>query len=259
MFGRRRNTMVVVAQDPVLGDDLDQAVPGTADEDPTYRASGRAEKRTRRRDRLSPKVAGARERVVPAVSRARGRVVPVVAGARERVVPAVAGARETLVDTLAPAVAGALTTAVTAVREGKPNPSEAARRSAAALAALRGELPRRQRRWPIALVSLLVGAVAGAVAGIMSRRAAAPSEPSYIPATPAPPPRSTPAQPVSEPNVTPSVVNLPDEPAGTQSDLGWPEQAGEPFASSDQDAVLAMDEVDLTLAEDSSETHKPTA
>jgi len=282
MFGRRRKDVddVVVAEDPVLEDALGWAEEPVVEDQAGWAQDRAGEAGPRRRgggqlraaralaprvvaartalspyaattrERLVPAVIGARQRVVPAVAGARGRMVPAVAGARERVVPAVAGARATLVDTVAPALATAVSTAVAAAREGKADRAEARRRGATALAALRGDLPRRQRRWPVALISLLAGAVAGAVAGIVARRAAAPSEPSYIPA-------------VSPP---PAAAEGADQPVGVPSDLGWPEQSQEPFAGSDQDAVLARNQVDLTdtgvdvtLVEDSSETHKPTA
>ncbi len=306
MFGRRRKDVdvPVMAQDPVLEDGFDwteersddqagwvqepfsgdQADSAQVQADQTGgRRRGGGQPRAARalaprvgaaraalspyaattRERLAPAVAGARQRVVPAVAGARERMVPAVTGARGRVAPAVAGARGTLVDSVAPALATAVSAAVAAAREGKADREEARRRGATALAALRGELPRRQRRWPVALISLLTGAVAGAAAGIVARRAAAPSEPTYIPADS---PRPSSPQPEPATNATPAAVDLPAEPVGGPSDLGWPEQSQEPFAGSDRDAVLARDQVDLTdgevdvsLVEDSSETHKPTA
>jgi hypothetical protein len=256
MFGRKSKDAVPVVDEPALEelvlDDpvLDSWAPEASDLDPSA-----PQDRLRRRYARTT-----RHRVVPVVAGARGRIGPAVGEARGRVVPAVAGVRGTLLDTVAPAVAGAVTTAVTAAREGSlPTRAEARGRSALALAALRGELPqaRHQRRWPVALLCLLAGASAGAAAGLLARRATGPSEPTYIPATS--PPRS------SGPAAT-------DEPVEAGSDLGWPEQLdesrtgggfGEPAAVMDDamgpaSAFLPVDEVDLTLAEDSSETHKPT-
>lgn len=211
-----------------------------------------------------------REALVPVVATARERMLPAVASARGRVGPAVAGARGALVDSVAPAVAGAVTTAVSAAREGSLPSRELAReRSAAALAALRGEQPESPRRWPLALVSLLAGAAAGVVAGLLARRAAAPGEPTYIPAsTPPPSPASTAAQP---PAATGTMAESMDAPVATASNLGWPEQLEEPLQGSGkhrlpaedagvsgEEPLVITDEVDLTLVEDSSDTHKPT-
>ncbi len=267
MFGSKSKDAVPVVDEPALEelvlDDpvLDSWAPEASDLDPQA-PQDRLRRRYARttRHRVVPAVAGARGRIGPAVGEARERIRPVVGEARGRVVPAVAGVRGTLLDTVAPAVAGAVTTAVTAAREGSlPTRAEARGRSALALAALRGELPqaRHQRRWPVALLCLLAGASAGAAAGLLARRATGPSEPTYIPATS--PPRA------SGPAATDGSVE-----AG--SDLGWPEQLdeprtgggfGEPAAVMDDatgpaGAFLPVDEVDLTLAEDSSETHKPT-
>ena len=289
MFGRRRKDVDVVvvadgsvdenvlgeAAEPVVEDRSAWAPDLFVADGPRRRGGGR---RGRARA-LAPRVSAARAAVSPYAVTTRNRLAPAVAGARDRVVPAVAGARETLVGTVRPAVTGAMSTAVAAARESRPDRSEGRRRTAAALAALRGELPPRQRRGPVALISLLVGAAAGAAAGFALRRAAAPSEPSYLPASaPAstpPPPRSTQAStppppeesaaaapettvalPLRENEDTPAAA---DESTGMPSGLGWPEQSGEPFADSDLDAVIAMDDIDQTLADDSSETHKPTA
>ncbi|MGI8683399.1 MAG: hypothetical protein ACR2JO_14995 [Mycobacteriales bacterium] len=278
MFGRRRKDVDVVV---VADGSIDENVLGEAAEpvvedrsawapdifvaDGPRRRGGGSRGHARA---LAPRVSAARAAVSPYAVTTRNRLAPAVAGARDRVVPAVAGARETLVGTVRPAVTGAMSTAVAAARESRPDRSEGRRRTAAALAALRGELPPRQRRGPVALISLLVGAAAGAAAGFVLRRAAAPSEPSYLPAsapasTPPPPresaaaaPETTVALPLRENDDTPAAA---DEPTGMPSGLGWPEQSGEPFADSDLDAVIAMDDVDQTLADDSSETHKPTA
>lgn len=161
--------------------------------------------------------------LTPRVDAARVALTPLAVSARERVVPAVAEARETL--------AGAFTPAGSGTRRGTlPTRAQARHRSAAALAALRGELPRRHRHWPMALLFLLAGAGAGAVASVLSQRSAAPSEPTYIR------PDSTPVP------VPPTAASAPDvdETLSTESGLGWPEQ------------------LDDSLAKDSSETHKPT-
>ena len=230
MFGRKHEDVMVVDDDAVLEGGL-----GEPDSIRLRGASALAPRVDAARVALTPYAVSARGRVVPVVAGARDRVLPTVAEARNRVVPAVAEARESLTEALTPAGSGA--------RRGTR--AEARYRSAAALAALRGELPRRHRHWPMALFFLLVGAGAGAVASVLSQRSAAPSEPTYIRPDSTPPPAPTAAASAhatsaDEPAVETTAAHEVDQTVSTESGLGWPEQ------------------LDDTLAQDSSETHKPT-
>lgn len=109
------------------------------------------------RDALAPRLSAARDAATPYVDAAAARVSPVLEEARTRlrkdVVPAVLAAAETAKEGSAPARA------------------EAKERAAGALLALRGENPKKVRRWPVALACLLGGAAVGAAASIMRKSA----------------------------------------------------------------------------------------
>lgn len=126
----------------------------------------------------------ARERVLPAIDSARERVGPAIDSAREQVGPALETAREQLRDTVAPAVGEAIDTAL--VRSA-PARAEAKRRSALALTALMGRpLGSPRRRWPMALLALLVGFGTGAAVGWLTRPRTEPA--GYQPPPPVAPP-----------------------------------------------------------------------
>ncbi|MDX6203271.1 MAG: hypothetical protein QOE24_2864 [Frankiales bacterium] len=128
------------------------------------------------RERVEPYVSTARERVEPYVTTARERITPVAEQAiasgreiaRDKIKPAYEHAAETTRETVAPAVAAAL---ATAAANTAPARTEAKIRSAAALAALRGDVPaRRSRRWPLLAGVLVLGAALGAAAAEAVRR-----------------------------------------------------------------------------------------
>lgn len=130
---------------------------------------------------------------------ARERVIPALDSAREQVGPALETAREQLRDTVAPAVAEAIDTA--RVRSA-PGRAEAKRRGLLAASALMGRPPAgNRRRWPMALLALLVGFGAGAAVGWLTRPAPEPAGPLVAGSSPAGPvPAANPStEPVSRP------------------------------------------------------------
>src|SRR3954454_24328029 len=140
------------------------------------------------RDALAPRISAAREVVSPYVDEASTRMAPYVDEARtrlqpavDRLTPAVDTARSRIKADVVPAVIAA---AETAREPSAPARAEAKDRAAHALLALRGEQVKKVRRWPVALLALAAGAVAGAAVGI-SRRAPQ-SSPSVTPPTPFP-------------------------------------------------------------------------
>lgn len=149
------------------------------------------------RVKLAPYAATARESLEEAVDWA----VPRVEEARE----AVREKASTAATAVVPKVAAALGTAAAV---GAPLAHEARERGEAALHALRGELAEppveEKRRWPLALLFLLVGTAIGFVAGIFAKRSSAPPPPPYTdlgyrePVTPEPPVSQTPVPPIGE-------------------------------------------------------------
>lgn len=124
---------------------------------------------------ITPRIAAARDAVGPLVDEASVRVAPII----DRVGPAVDTARTRLRTDVVPAVTAALDNSA-------PARAEARDRATAALLALRGEQPRRVRRWPVALGCLIVGGIAGLAVGAMNRRMTTPVPPAPFPApTPA--------------------------------------------------------------------------
>ena len=127
------------------------------------------------RDVLAPRLTAAREVVTPYVDTAAARVVAAAGIARDNSAPARAEAKE---------------------------------RAAEAIRALRGERSAHGRRWPLAVICLLVGAVLGSAVGMMRRK----PEP-YVPApTPWPPSGQT----TQAPTATAAGASRPssDQPAG---------------------------------------------
>lgn len=130
------------------------------------------------RTTLAPRISAAREAVAPYVDQATTRVAPVLEEARTRVGPAMETARDRFVTDVMPTVTHAVGTAK---ESSAPARTEAKERAAAALLALQGK-QRKARRWPIALVSLFAGAIAGLAAGTMMRG----RQPTQLPPPPTP-------------------------------------------------------------------------
>ena len=174
-------------------------------------------------DRIAPLAATARQRGARAAHDAVERLTPVIDDAMDRVGPAVEAAREKVSDDLLPKLSEALSAAA-----GAPVVVEAAQRSEAALAAVKGELAlpekKPKRRWLKRLA--VIAAVAG-VAVVVARKffghqdadwqAARPTAP-YAPPKPA---ASTPA--TTEPADTGSATA---EPAASSAEPGDDPQAG---------------------------------
>jgi Family of unknown function (DUF5324) len=185
------------------------------------------------REALTPRIDAAKEAFAPRIEVAGERLVQAADRAGEWAAPRLESAREQTMSTVreqvAPRVAKALASAVSTTA---PARDEAKQRGEAALAALRGELPARNRRWPRALLLLTTGAAAGAVAGLFARRRepAYPSFEAYPPVSSAPDPYAQPgsAEPAA-PVVTPAPTGPGDatidvtDPVGAQAD-----GAGEP-------------------------------
>ena len=142
---------------------------------------------------VAPRLAAARETIGPLVDEASARMTPVI----DRLGPTVDTARTRLREDVVPAVAAA-------VENSAPARAEARERATAALLALRGQERHRVRRWPIALGCLIAGAAAGLAAGAMTRRGAAPVQPT--------------------PFAAPTPTTIPDEPR----DATAPYPAGRP-------------------------------
>ncbi len=122
------------------------------------------------RDVVEPYAAGARDRVGPVASKAavaaagQGRRI-----ATEKIKPGLDAASTATKETVAPAVLAAIDTAVV---RSEPVRVEAAIRGLGAIAALRGQRPRR--RGPFGIIgALLLGALLGAAAAEVGRRVAA--------------------------------------------------------------------------------------
>lgn len=142
------------------------------------------------REAVTPHLQSARERIGPHVEAARDttrqvaaeRVLPAAEAARERLAPAVSHAGDTVRSTVVPAVTAS---ALSAYEASRPVSREARRRGEAAVAALRGERsPSAKRRWPVAVLCLLVGGGIGAIVGMLTGRRS--SEPGWNPPMPGP-------------------------------------------------------------------------
>jgi hypothetical protein len=123
---------------------------------------GRRTKALTRAEKLRLKAAYAAGRVGPQVSKAADAAQRAAALATEAVAPRVEKAREFA----GPRLSALQQTAAVAVA---PKLDKARRRSSAALDVLRGAEPvvvveKKRRRWPLALLGLALGVVAGAVA-----------------------------------------------------------------------------------------------
>lgn len=136
------------------------------------------------REALAPRLTAAREVVIPYVDTATARVVPVLdeakvrlAPAVDRLSPAVETARTKLRSDVVPAVVAA---AESARDNSAPARAEAKVRATEAIRVLRGEKPKRARRWPLALACLIGGAALGAAVG-MSQRRPEPPQPTASP------------------------------------------------------------------------------
>lgn len=136
------------------------------------------------------KAAVASQALAPRLEAAKAAASPYLETARERIGPAVETARDRLEKEVAPAVAAAMTTAM---ETSAPARAEAKERAANVLLALRGELPEKKRRWPMAMTMLALGATAGAVVGVVARRMA--TQPPLTPPTPFPAREAVPVTP----------------------------------------------------------------
>lgn len=89
----------------------------------------------------------------------------------ERAEPRLGQAAETVQKDIAPRVSSAINTAA---ERSAPAREEALERGTAAFAALRGEpappRPKKKRRWPVAILCLLIGGAAGAAGAVATQR-----------------------------------------------------------------------------------------
>jgi len=154
---------------------------------------------------MAPRIAAARDAVGPLVDEASVRVAPII----DRVGPAVDTARTRLRTDVVPAVTAA-------VESSAPARAEARDRAAAALLALRGETPRRVRRWPIAIGCLVAGGIAGLAVGALNRKMATPVTPTPFPA-PTPAPTPTPAATAGQDEVADTTAPYPAGRTGQKS------------------------------------------
>lgn len=115
------------------------------------------------------------------IETAREKLTPYVDQARERIGPYAEQAREAVRDTVVPAARSA---AGTAAGTARPAGREARRRGATAIAALRGDVPGRRRRWWFALLLIGIGAAIGALVGMLSRSRELDPDPWFPPPPP---------------------------------------------------------------------------
>jgi len=178
--------------------------------------------------KIGPRVEQAREMAGPLLTEAREKAAPMLAEARDKAGPALQDARDRLGERLTNDVLPALSAAVVAADHATEDVrEEARRRGLAAAAALRGEVepPKKHHRIRNLFILLGLGAVAAAVAKMLSDRQASTAwQSSY---TPPPAPASAPAN--DEAGATPDVaaadaaaephgITTPDNPA-TETDL----------------------------------------
>jgi len=128
------------------------------------------------RQALAPRVEAAKDAVGPRVDAAREAVAPQVEHVRDAVQPRVEAAWGAIAPTVGAVAASALEAARQRAEEAAqataPGRRETAKRAKRVSAALRGERP--PRRWPAALFTLMLGALAGVAAGVLARRMATP-------------------------------------------------------------------------------------
>jgi F0F1-type ATP synthase membrane subunit b/b' len=175
--------------------------------------------------KIGPRVEQAREMAGPMIAEAREKAGPMIAEAREKAGPALQDARDRLGERLTNDVLPALTAAVAAADHATEDVrEEARRRGLAAAAALRGEVepPKQHHRIRTLMVLLGLGAVAAAVAKMLSDRQASTAwQSSY---TPPPAPASAPSN---------------DE-AGATPDVAAADAASEPHGITTPDNPLAQ-------------------
>ena len=182
---------------------------------------------------LGPRLDAARETIAPRLAEAAEKTSQLASQladeARDVALPKIEAAREQALTTVKRRVLPRLTkTIAEAEAVSKPARREAKKRSEAAIAALRGDVPSRRRRWPRAVMLMGAGAVAGAAAGLMAGRkeSASPGLDAYSPLGGSDPyARTEPtttgltgAASPSTPNPTPSTPNpTPSASAGSRS------------------------------------------
>ena len=137
---------------------------------------------------IGPRLDAARDTLAPRLAEAAEKGSQLATQwadeAREVALPKIEAAREQAVTTVKKRVLPHVTkTLAEAEAASKPARREAKKRSEAAIAALRGEMPSRRRRWPRAILLMGAGAVAGAAAGLMAGRkeSASPGLDAYSP------------------------------------------------------------------------------
>jgi hypothetical protein len=158
---------------------------GTGLETIRERAQGAASEAV---DALGPRLDAAREQLAPKLAEAAERTgalaTQLAEEAREIALPRLEAARDQAVTTMKTRVIPRVSkTIAEAAAVSGPVRVEAKQRGEAAIAAMRGELPTRRRRWPRAILLMGAGAVAGAAAGLMAgrRQPAAPGLDAYTP------------------------------------------------------------------------------
>jgi hypothetical protein len=162
------------------------------------------------RDRAGQKAHEATEALAPHLTTIREVAAPRLVDAAERAAewagPHLSAASDQATTALREQVAPKVSAGIAAARERMastaiPAREEAVERGTAALAALRGDLPARVRRWPRAVLLLGSGALAGAAAGlVMQRRAMQQGSETYagdLLASPLPPAEITLPEPTS--------------------------------------------------------------
>ena len=137
---------------------------------------------------LAPRLDAAREQLAPRLAEAAektGQIANQLADeAREIALPRIEAARDQAVSTMKKRVIPRVSKTISeAAAASAPVREEAKQRGEAAIAAMRGDLPTRRRRWPRAILLMGAGAVAGAAAGLMAgrREPVAPGLDAYTP------------------------------------------------------------------------------
>lgn len=203
------------------------------------------------RDRVVPYVDTARERVTPLVDTARVRVTPLVEQARERVddarhlaTPAVTGAVIKYAPKIEHAFDEASLKLVHAIESAAPARDEVQRRSAAAVAALKGEVvapEKKSGRWGrrFLVVGLLSGLGAAAFAFVKSRK----EDDSWITSDTPYPTYGGATPPTSDTTTTAFGASTTVSAGATEEAIGGLGEPAEPFGQ--EPISLAGDTVDV--------------
>jgi hypothetical protein len=174
------------------------------------------------RDWAAPKVEVSRDWAAPKVEAARDWAAPKVEAARDWAAPQVETAVSRVKEDVLPKVAGAVAAALAA---SEPAREEAAKRSTAAVAALKGDLEPPKKSHKLRNLFLLAGVIGAAVAGwrAWTKQGQADELEPWVAASPPP------SSPVASSPVPAPAPLATDDPAGASPDEALADAADEPI------------------------------